>query len=388
MKESENKMIYLSPPHMCGSEMQYINQAFDTNWIAPVGPNLDALEEEFCKRINVKYSLAVSSGTAALHLALRVLDVGPGDKVFCSDFTFIASVTPILYQQAVPVLIDSDVTSWNMSPILLATALDEAAKNGQLPKAIVAVGLYGQSADMVKILEIANFYKIPVIEDSAESLGGKCKGDESGSMGTIGIFSFNGNKIITGSGGGMLVSNNGYLVEKARKLSTQAREPVVHFEHKELGYNYRMSNIIAGICRAQIGVLDQRVQARQKIFKKYKEMLSDIEVIHWMPEPDWSCSSRWLSCFSIQSKNVFYPQQLIDFLSTKKIEARPLWKPMHLQPLLVGTKFYSESHGAKVKSVSEGLYDCGVCLPSGSNMTDDDIERVVSSIKYFFEEVI
>jgi dTDP-4-amino-4,6-dideoxygalactose transaminase len=371
---------------MSGNEKKYIDQAFASNWIAPAGPNLDDFEAEFSIKLGVKSAVAVSSGTAALHLALRVLGVDEGDVVFCSAFTFVASVTPILYQKASPVLIDSEAQSWNMSAIALERALKEAQSIGKLPKAIIVVGLYGQSADMDPLLALADSYGIPIIEDAAESLGAKYKGVKSGTLGKLGIFSFNGNKIITGSGGGMLVSNDETLISKARKLSTQAREPTVHYEHLELGYNYRMSNIIAGICRGQLEVLDDRVEAKRQIFKKYKKMLSDIDAIHWMPEPDWSCSSRWLSCFRIKSQDYFDPRQLISFLSSKMIEARPLWKPMHLQPLLAGTKFYSERSGIAEKSVSEVLYDCGVCLPSGSNMTDADIERVVSSIKCFFEE--
>jgi len=371
---------------MSGNEQKYIDQAFASNWIAPVGPNLDAFEVEFSVKLGVKSAVAVSSGTAALHLALRVLGVEEGDVVFCSAFTFIASVTPILYQKASPVLIDSEALSWNMSPIALERALKEAQSIGKLPKAIIVVGLYGQSADMDPLLVLADSYGIPIIEDAAESLGAKYKGVKSGTLGKLGVFSFNGNKIITGSGGGMLVSNDETLIAKAKKLSTQAREPAAHYEHLELGYNYRMSNIIAGICRGQLEVLDDRVEAKRKIFKKYKDMLSNVDAIHWMPEPDWSRSSRWLSCFRIQSQDYFDPRQLISFLSTKMIEARPLWKPMHLQPLLAGTRFYSERPGVLEKSVSETLYDFGVCLPSGSNMTDADIERVVSSIKCFFEE--
>ena len=380
-------MIYLSPPHMSGLEEKYIQEAFYTNWIAPVGPNIDAFEQEFCKKVNIKHSVALSSGTAALHLAMRVLDIGEGDIVFCSNFTFIASAAPILYQKATPVLIDSDSKSWNMCPKLLARALDDSSKENKLPKAIIVVGLYGQSPDMKKILEISNHYKIPVIEDSAESLGARYKNNNSGTIGTIGIFSFNGNKIITGSGGGMLVSNNSSYVEKARKLSTQAREPAMHYEHKELGYNYRMSNIVAGICRGQLEVLDQRVKARRTIFKKYKDMLSCIKDINWMPEPDWSYSTRWLSCFFI-NKNNFEPRDLISFLSLQKIEARLLWKPLNLQPILKGKKLYSEIMPDTKKSFSEKIYDCGVCLPSGSNMTDEDIKKVVSSVKIFFDKSI
>lgn len=370
---------------MSGNEKKYIDQAFASNWIAPVGPNLDAFENEFCNKIGSKYSVAVSSGTAALHLALRVLDVGEGDIVFCSNFTFIASVTPILFQQAIPVLIDSDTESWNMSPALLAKALQDACRESKLPKAIVVVGLYGQSPDMRSILGLANQYNIPVIEDSAESLGSKFNDSFSGVMGTIGIFSFNGNKIITGSGGGILASGNAKYIEKARKLSTQAREPVLHYEHKELGYNYRMSNIIAGVCRGQLEVLDDRVKARREIFSKYSQILKEIDGLCWMPEPDWSYSSRWLSCFTFSSdKYKFDPRQLISFLSEQSIEARPLWKPLHLQPILSGVSVYDQRSDASGKSLSEELYDSGVCLPSGSNMSDEDIERVAKLVKRFF----
>lgn len=370
---------------MSGNEKKYIDQAFASNWIAPAGPNLEAFESEFSSYLGARAALAVSSGTSALHLALRVLGVGEGDVVFCSTFTFVASVSPILFQKASPVLIDSEDQSWNMSPIALERALREAQRIGKLPKAIIVVGLYGQSADMDPLLALADSFDIPIIEDAAESLGAQYKGKKSGTLGRLGVFSFNGNKIITGSGGGMLVSNDEALIIKARKLSTQAREPVVHYEHVELGYNYRMSNIIAGICRGQLEALDDRVEARRRIFEKYSEMLSDLEAIRWMPEPDWSRSSRWLSCFGIQPLDNYDPRKLILFLSTERIEARPLWKPMHLQPLLAGTEFYSEESRGAEESVSEALYNCGVCLPSGSNMTDDDIARVVSLLKDFFE---
>ncbi len=382
-------MIYLSPPHMSGNEKKYIDQAFASNWIAPVGPNIDAFEIEFAVKLGVKCAVAVSSGTAALHLALRVLDVQEGDVVFCSTFTFIASVTPILYQKALPVLIDSEPLTWNMSPIALEAALKDAHSKGNLPKAIIVVGLYGQSADMDALLKLANFYDVPIIEDSAESLGAKYKGVASGTMGKLGVFSFNGNKIITGSGGGMLVSDDETLIAKAKKLSTQAREPAVHYEHRELGYNYRMSNIIAGICRGQLEVLDERVEAKRKIFLKYKAMLGHIDDLCWMPEPDWSYSTRWLSCFSVVGPlSEFDPRKLISDLWESKIEARLLWKPLQLQPLLKGCIFFPHGIGIEARSHSELMYESGVCLPSGSDMSDQDIERVVLVVKKNLQRLI
>lgn len=389
MKESVNKMIYLSPPHMSGNEKKYIDQAFASNWVAPVGPNLDAFEIEFAVKLGVKSAVAVSSGTAALHLALRVLGVEEGDVVFCSAFTFIASATPILYQKASPVLIDSEPLSWNMSPIALESALKEAHSIGKLPKAIIVVGLYGQSPDMDSLLVLANSYDVPIIEDAAESLGAKYKGVESGTLGKLGVFSFNGNKIITGSGGGMLVSNDETLIAKAKKLSTQAREPAVHYEHLELGYNYRMSNIIAGICRGQLEVLDDRVEAKRQIFLKYKALLGHIDDLHWMPEPSWSASTRWLSCFSLERPlSEFDPRKLISNLWDTKIEARPLWKPLQLQPLLKGCKFFPHGIGVEARSHSELMYESGVCLPSGSGMSDQDIERVVLVVKENLQRLI
>ena len=374
---------------MSGNEKKYIDQAFASNWIAPVGPNLDAFEIEFAVKLGVKSAVAVSSGTAALHLALRVLGVEEGDVVFCSAFTFIASVTPILYQKASPVLIDSEPLSWNMSPIALESALKEAHSIGKLPKAIIVVGLYGQSPDMDSLLVLANSYDVPIIEDAAESLGAKYKGVESGTLGKLGVFSFNGNKIITGSGGGMLVSNDETLIAKAKKLSTQAREPAVHYEHLELGYNYRMSNIIAGICRGQLEVLDDRVEAKRQIFLKYKALLGHIDDLHWMPEPSWSASTRWLSCFSLaRPLSEFDPRKLISNLWDTKIEARPLWKPLQLQPLLKGCKFFPHGIGVEARSHSELMYESGVCLPSGSGMSDQDIERVVLVVKENLQRLI
>ena len=372
-----SERILLSVPHMGDLERAYVEEAFETNWIAPVGPHIDAFETELAEKVGAGSAAAVSSGTAALHLALRVLDVGEGDTVFCSTFTFIASANPIIYQNARPVFIDSEPQSWNMSPIALERALQDAKSAGKLPKAIVVVNLYGQSADMDPIMDLADTFGVPVVEDAAESLGGLYKGKASGTIGRIGIYSFNGNKIITTSGGGMLVSDDDELVQKAKFLSTQAKEPVIHYEHKEIGYNYRMSNILAGIGRGQLQILDERVAKRRKVFDTYRELLAGTEAVEWMPEPDWSFSNRWLSTCTIKPKNQdFAMNELIHGLGQELIEARPLWKPMHRQPVFEGCDYYT--HGNE--SVSDQLFESGLCLPSGTSMNDNDIERVAATL--------
>lgn len=386
-----SKKIYLSPPHLSGNERDFVAQAFDSNWIAPVGPQIDLLEEEFAAHVGVEAAAAVSSGTSALHLALRVLGVSNSDRVFCSNFTFIASANPILYQGAVPVLIDSESDSWNMSPNLLREALEEHNKNGTLPKAIIVVGLYGQTANMRAICDLAKKFGVPVIEDAAECLGGKFEGNPSGSIADLSAFSFNGNKIITGSGGGMLVSNDVDLITKAKKLATQAREPVLHYEHVELGYNYRMSNIVAAICRGQLQLLNERVIRRRSIFYEYVERLHSLPGIGWMPEPIWSKSSRWLSCFTVEREiwPEFQPAALVSYLESRSIEARPLWKPLHMQPVLAGCELYFDQNNAESRALSEDLFSRGVCLPSGSSMSRDDVMRVSACVAdYWSENVI
>lgn len=370
--------ILLSTPHMGESELDFVQQAFTTNWIAPLGPNVDAFESEVAELVGVKHGVAVSSGTAAIHLSLRLLDVGPGDTVFCSSLTFAASVNPIMYQGAGPVLIDSEPESWNMSPLALERALAEASINNRLPKAVIVVNLYGQSANMDPIVELCAAYGVDIIEDAAESLGAKYKGQASGSFGRMGIFSFNGNKIITTSGGGMLITNEPELSERARFLATQARDPAPHYQHSTVGYNYRMSNILAGVGRGQLRVLSERVAARRSVFDLYKRELADVSWLELMPEPDWSFSTHWLTAGTIRTdvRNL-RSMDVISRLSEELIEARPVWKPMHLQPVYVDAPYYPHHNS----SVSDGLFERGICLPSGSNMTESQLEHVISVIK-------
>jgi len=368
------KQILLSTPHMGELEQKFVQEAFDTNWIAPVGPHVDAFEQEFCDVVGSSHGAALSSGTAALHLALQLIGVGAGDEVFCSTLTFIATASPITYLGAKPVFIDSDRTSWNMNPDLLREALDQRAKLGKLPKAVAIVHLYGQSADIDPILEACNTYEIPLIEDAAESLGATYKNRSPGSFGKIGIFSFNGNKIITTSGGGMLVSDDQKLVEKARFLATQARDPAPHYQHSEIGYNYRLSNVLAGIGRGQLRVLEERVQARRHNFEVYKQALGNLPGIEFMPEADFGRATRWLTCLTINPAAFGAAREQVRLaLAKEKIEARPVWKPLHLQPVFADC----ESMGGEV---AEELFEYGLCLPSGSNLTEEDLERVTSAI--------
>jgi pyridoxal phosphate-dependent aminotransferase EpsN len=369
------KPILLSTPHMGDRELEFVKEAFDTNWIAPVGPHLDAFEREFCQAIGSSHAAAVSSGTAALHLALRLIGVEAGDEVFCSTLTFIASASPISYIGAKPVFIDSDRTSWNMNPDLLRSALENRARLGKLPKAVVLVHLYGQSADIAPILAACNAYEIPLIEDAAEALGATYKGRSPGTFGRIGIYSFNGNKIITTSGGGMLVSEEAELVAKARFLATQARDPAPHYQHTEIGYNYRLSNVLAGIGRGQLQVLEQRVQARRHNFEVYQQALGDLPGIEFMPEASFGRATRWLTCLTIDPDLFGGDRERVRLaLAQEQIETRPVWKPLHLQPVFLGC----ESIGG---DVAEELFDRGLCLPSGSNLTPEDLERVIEAIK-------
>ncbi|MEC5240023.1 aminotransferase class I/II-fold pyridoxal phosphate-dependent enzyme [Bacillus mycoides] len=372
------KRIYLSSPHMSRNEQKYIQNAFDTNWIAPLGPNVDGFERELASFVGVKGGAAVSSGTAAIHLALRLLDVQKGDTVFCSSFTFVASANPIVYLGAEPVFIDSEPETWNMSPNALAHALYEANKVGKLPKAIILVHLYGQSAKLDEILSLCNQYNVPIVEDAAESLGSTYKGKASGTFGRIGVYSFNGNKIITTSGGGMLVSNDVEALERARFLATQAKDPAPHYEHSEIGYNYRMSNILAGIGRGQLEVLEDRVRARRFIYKRYYEALSHMPGFYFMPELENTRSNRWLTTLTIDEKESGISiGKLLRTLAEENIEARPMWKPLHMQSLFKEKKYYPHS---KNEDVSHSLFQSGICLPSGSNMLAEDQQRVIQSI--------
>lgn len=381
LKTSVEKRIYLSSPHMSGSEQKYINDAFETNWIAPLGPNVDAFEKEIATHTGVSEAAAVSSGTAAIHLALSLLGVEKEDTVFCSTLTFIASANPILYLGAVPVFIDSEPETWNMSPLALESALRDAASIGKLPKAVIVVNLYGQSAKMDELLALCDEYNVALIEDAAESLGSFYKGKPSGSFGRFGIFSFNGNKIITTSGGGMLVSNDGEAIQKARFLATQARDPAPHYQHSSVGYNYRMSNILAGIGRAQLEVLEERVEARRRIFARYYDELADIPGVTFMPELEQTYSNRWLTALTVDAKEIGVTvtvTELLKALEIENIEARPVWKPLHLQPLFKDVKYFPHE-GAE--SFADSLFMNGICLPSGSNMEELDQTRVINCIK-------
>lgn len=372
------KPILLSTPHMGDRELEFVKEAFETNWIAPVGPHVDAFEQEFCQVIGTSHAAAVSSGTAALHLALQLIGVESGDEVFCSTLTFIATASPITYLGAKPVFIDSDRTSWNMNPNLLREALDRRARMGKLPKAVVLVHLYGQSADIDPIVEACLAYEIPLIEDAAESLGSTYKGRSPGTFGRIGIYSFNGNKIITTSGGGMLVSDDPDLVAKARFLATQARDSAPHYQHSEIGYNYRLSNVLAGIGRGQLRVLGDRVAARRRNFKVYQQALGNLPGIEFMPEASFGRATRWLTCLTINPAAFGANREQVRLaLAKQQIEARPVWKPLHLQPVFAGCECIG---GA----IAEDLFERGLCLPSGSNLTTEDLERVIHAISEIY----
>lgn len=373
-----NNRILLSSPHMGGTEQKYIQEAFNTNWIAPLGANVDGFEKEIATYVKAKAASATSSGTGAIHLALDLLGVKAGDSVFCSTLTFIASANPILYLGAKPVFIDSEETTWNMSPQALGRALSEAKENDILPKAVIIVNLYGQSSRMDELMALCNDYDVPIIEDAAESLGSLYKGKHSGTFGKLGIYSFNGNKIITTSGGGMLVSEDEQLILQSRFLATQARDAAKHYQHSVVGYNYRMSNIVAGIGRGQLEVLDERIAQKREIFNRYERAFSSIKGIKMMPELEGTFSNRWLSTMTLDAEKVkITPYELIDLLAEADIEARPVWKPLHMQPLFAECEFYPHSED---EIVSEELFANGICLPSDTKMTIEEQERVIDII--------
>lgn len=373
------KRIYLSAPHMSGHEQDYIKEAFDTNWIAPLGPNVDAFEQAMVEYSGAKAAAALSAGTAAIHLAFILLDVKPGDTVFCSSLTFSASANPICYQGATPVFIDCDEDTWTMSPAALERAFQAAEAEGKLPKAVIVVNLYGQSCDMEPILEIANRYNVPVVEDAAESLGSTYKGRKCGTWGKLGIYSFNGNKIITTSGGGMLIGDDKELIEKARFYATQSREPARYYQHEKLGYNYRMSNIVAGIGRAQMKILNDRVARKREIFAKYKNELAGLEGVSFMEDASYGFSNKWLTVIRIDSKiSPVKPLEIMETLEKENIESRPVWKPMHLQPVFARCNFYAKEEG---QDISKMLFEQGVCMPSGTQMTETEQDRVIDIIK-------
>lgn len=362
--------IYLSSPHMSdeGYELEYVKEAFDTNWIAPLGTNVNEFEKELAGKAGSKSAAALSSGTAAIHLALKAAGVGEGDIVFCPTLTFSATANPIIYQNATPVFIDSNYETWNMCP----EALEEAFVKYPDAKAVIVVHLYGLSADMDKIMRVCNKHDVTVIEDAAESLGTYYKGQHTGTFGDYGVFSFNGNKIITTSGGGMLVSDNEERIDKARFWATQSRDKARHYEHSELGYNYRMSNVVAGIGRGQLKVLEQRVEKKRYIFEYYKRELDDLEGIEFMPSNEWDNSNRWLSSFTLNG--TIKPIDVMEALEKKNIESRPVWKPMHLQP-------YFEKYDYVGSDVSERIFENGICLPSDTKVTDDDLKSICKIIK-------
>ena len=388
---ADQKRIYLSPPHMSGREMKYVEDAFSSNWIAPLGPHVNGFEAELADCLGVRGAAALTSGTAAMHLALLLEGVGEGDTVFCSALTFAATANPILYLDAEPVFIDAEPDTWNMSPAALQRALKDAELEGRLPKAVIVVNLYGQSADMDPILNLCEQYGVILIEDAAESLGATYKRKASGSFGKYGILSFNGNKIITTSGGGALVSDDLEALKRARYLASQARVPAKHYEHTEVGYNYRMSNILAGVGRAQLEVLEERVKTRQEIFERYRKALGELDGFSFMPEAWFGTSTRWLTTLTVDPDlSVASRDQIIDALEAENIEARPVWKPMQMQPLYQGCKFYPHPEDDQARgtfcltsggSVSEHLFEQGLCLPSGSSLTEDEQQRVIEVIK-------
>lgn len=363
------KKIWLSSPHMSdeGHELRYVQEAFASNWIAPLGENVDRFEEEFAALAGADGAAALSSGTAALHLALKACNIGQGDIVFCQDLTFVATANPILYEKAIPVFIDSDQSTWNMDP----NALETAFKRFSNVKAVVVVHLYGLSADLDPIIELCHRYDVPLIEDAAESLGTTYKGKMTGTLGDYGVYSFNGNKIITTSGGGMLVSQHPDILPKIRFWATQARDPAPHYQHSEAGYNYRMSNVLAGIGRGQLKVLDQRVREKQHIFEFYRRTLGELPGIEFMPIREWNHSNCWLSCALLTGKVT--PTAVVDALYMENIEARPLWKPMHLQPLFRGCDIIGGN-------VAETLFKQGVCLPSDTKLEEIELAHVAKII--------
>ncbi|WP_423232864.1 DegT/DnrJ/EryC1/StrS family aminotransferase [Aminirod propionatiphilus] len=382
-----NKRIYLSPPHMTGREMDYIKEAFDSNWIAPLGPHVDAFEREMADYVGVSGALALSSGTAALHLALKLAGVERGDRVFCSDLTFAATVNPVFYEGAEPVFIDAEPESWNLSPLALERAFADAEREGRLPKAVVAADLYGQSADYGPIEALCDRYGVPLVEDAAEALGATYRGKKCGALGRWNVLSFNGNKIITTSGGGMLLSDDVEGLAKARFWATQARDKAPWYQHSEIGYNYRMSNLLAAVGRAQLGVIEDRVATRRAVFDRYVRELGKLPGVSFMPEVSFGRHNRWLTVALVDpSRAGVSPLDLMGVLEKENIESRPLWKPMHLQPVFEAYPFYSHDQEGD-SAVSASLFDRGLCLPSGSSLSEPEQERIVQIIRSGFKGI-
>ncbi len=373
----KQKRIYLSPPHMSdeGEELQLLVDAFQSNWIAPLGPDVDAFEREFAEKVGVTHAVALSSGTAALHLALLAAGVQSGDEVLTSTFTFIASTNAITYVGAKPIFIDSEPRSWNLDPQLLADELADCLRRGKLPTAVLVVDVCGQLADWEAIRNVCRQYEVTLIEDAAESLGAECGGRAAGALGDIGCFSFNGNKIITTSGGGMLVTENAKWAKKVRHLATQAREPVAHYEHHEVGYNYRLSNLLAAVGRGQLRQLDQRVEQRRANFRFYQESLGDLPGVTFMPELDGTRATRWLTCLLVDAEKFgSSTEEIRRALEAENIEARPLWKPMHLQSVYRDCRL-------RGGEISEKIFQQGLCLPSGSGLNIEDLHRITSIVR-------
>lgn len=374
-----NEKIWLSSPHMGGMEQVYVQQAFDTNWIAPLGPHVDGFEQDLVRFTGTGHAAALSSGTAALHLSLILLGVQPGDEVICQSFTFSASANPIAYLGATPVFVDSEKETWNMSPEHLRAAITDRLAKGKKPKAIIPVHLYGMPARMEAILQIAQEFDIPVVEDAAEALGSTIGGKACGTFGQMGVLSFNGNKIITTSGGGALISDNSAAIIRARYLATQARDPAPHYQHSVIGYNYRMSNVCAGIGRGQMEVLPTRVQQRRAVHDFYQQALAGLPGVQFLPEQPGSFSNRWLTTILVDpaASPGISRETIRQKLEADNIESRPLWKPMHLQPVFSGAPFYGDG-------TADLLFENGLCLPSGSNLTPDDLHRVSQLIMKIF----
>lgn len=371
--------IWLSSPHLSGHEQKYVQEAFVTNWVAPLGPNVDGFEQDLCRYVGISHAAALSSGTAALHLALIMLGVGQGDVVLCQSFTFAASANPIAYQGAAPVFVDSELDTWNMCPEALETAIKGERAKGKRIKAVIVVHLYGMPAKIDEIVKICNHYDLPLIEDAAEALGASFNGQKLGGFGLLNVLSFNGNKIITTSGGGALLSDDETLIQQSRFLATQARDDAPHYQHSVIGYNYRLSNICAGIGRGQMEVIDERVAQRRANFAFYQKELGGIGGINFQPETTGSFSNRWLSCLTIDTTKAHKKnrEDIRLALAAQNIEARPLWKPMHLQPIFAGAHYYGEQ-------VAETLFETGLCLPSGSNLTEGELRRITNTIKALF----
>lgn len=375
------KRIYLASPHLCGEEMKYVEEAFRTNWIAPLGENVNELEKEVAAVVNKKHAVALISGTAAIHLALKWLKVQRDDLVFCSSLTFAASCNSIIYENATPVFIDSEKQSWNMCHKSLRRAFEWAESIGKKPKAVITVDLYGQACDYDNIIAVCNEYDVPIIDDAAEALGAEYKGQKVGSHADLSIISFNGNKIITTSGGGMLLSDDENAIKKAKFWATQARDNAPHYQHSEIGYNYRLSNVCAGIGRGQLTALQERITQKKAIYDRYKQAFSGITQIEMMPIPEWSKPNYWLSCITLQSAQV-KPMDIINMLSESNIEARPIWKPMHMQPYYEKYPFFTVQ---KQLSIAEDIFQCGLCLPSDTKMSVGEQDFVIELIKKLFQ---